>query len=199
MIERGIAGLPQKRGADVAQDLLLPTGGYWVGLLRSTNSAAVWAKNVERMTPVLLGPQLIDELAFRVTNTPDAGAIVRLGVREDVSGHPGKPVIDVPVTVTAAAWNSVVVKHYHPGGLFWASLTTQNWTTTGPSLDQDGAGPAAPALAISAALTTLGWNAGHAATTWAQTIPADEPLPAKFVNTQASNLSGPVIAAKRGD
>lgn len=200
-IEKGVVGVGQKYDPNRG-GAMLPRGGRWIQLLVATNNATIWTKDVERLLGFWLGPQLIESLAFNVRNSPDSGAIVRLGIRADNDGSIGKPVVDIPVTVTGSAWNAVTVNHFHPGGALYISLTTQNWTTTGVQLDESAGSGALPNGILPiyhSDLDTLGWSTGHGAVVAAQAVTAGESLPALFKNTQTSNLTAPVIAARRGD
>jgi hypothetical protein len=174
---------------------LVPSG-LWVALNGAANGQVTPTKNQEYAVPFLVGPQTINQLAFLLANTPDSGAVVRLGIRADAGGKPGAPQIDNPITVTVNAWNSVTVNYAHPGGILWVTYTSQNWTTTGPALSTaQSSANSGVQIGTGSALSTLGWATGHGPQIGSQSGVSGA-LPSTFTNTQTTNANPALIAAK---
>jgi hypothetical protein len=116
-----------------ASGVLLPSGG-WVAAVHSENNTNTPTKNREYCVGLDLAPQRIDRLAFAVTNAPDAGAKIRVGLRSDLNLAPGLVAYEEAVAADGGTgWKQTsAITYDHPGGLLWVSLTSQVWVTTGP-------------------------------------------------------------------
>lgn len=114
---------------------LLPTGKY-VQLMGSVNAGFTPAVNREYIVGFLLAAQVIDRLAMKVNNTPDAGTQVRIGIRAGTTGLQGAIAATQTVALTGGAgWKTGVYSYSHPGGVLFISYVFQGWTTTAPSMD----------------------------------------------------------------
>lgn len=116
--------------------VLLPSGIY-VPAIWSKNTITNLTLNREYCIGFDLAPQTIDRFAFRQTTAGSAGAVVRIGIRNDSNQQPGTVAYQETVDVTGAnGWKQTTALNYaHPGGILWFSWCGQGWSTTAPGVD----------------------------------------------------------------
>lgn len=196
------SALSLAQSAPSRSGVLLPTGKH-TPLIASGQSLLSAAKDREVVFGFELAPQTIDRISFRLNNTPDAGAQVRVAVRADADGSIGAPVassVSMQSLDGGPRWISATINRVHPGGVLWIAHVFQNWVTTAPELDGNQGAFFVPfravALVSAASYTALAdvptWDAWAA---WQDGITGA--LPSTFVHGTGFAAQGITLLARR--
>jgi hypothetical protein len=107
-----------------------PSGGWLQGQHNTTNVATAHGHAAELCMPVRFPTRLtFDRISAYVATAGSTGAVLRFGLRADVSGLPGTLIADygTVATTTSANYPTVTVSvTFDPFTTYWLSFTPQN-------------------------------------------------------------------------